>query len=211
MCIIIIAHKAIDERLFANLYKYNPDGWGVFVVPNKIHKSMKLDYGEYYNFVNNQYHVLHFRAATHGSICKKYNHPIKIRNGIWLFHNGVVSEYCIQNGHSDTYNLAKKLHNKPINDILFTLTQLSAYNRFVLCYKNTIIPIGNFIYHNNIIASNHQIIRAIESVPNEKEEKYNANYYRYYNIESYKKYDQALLSNRERNIRDNDKTIQEDM
>ena len=93
MCVIIVCPKGIalpsvDELKAA--YMRNPDGCG-FVSESDHYKSLHFS-----TFIRrlmkrdiNENVIIHFRFATHGSVCVKNCHPF-YKAGYWFAHNGVL-------------------------------------------------------------------------------------------------------------------------
>lgn len=135
MCIAIYkpAGKTISEETLRNCWENNPDGAGFMFVNKRgdlvVRKGfMKLKgFLKEYNSVENSTDIgiaIHFRIATHGSICPANTHPFWIKHGkAALIHNGIISIVNERPGKdfSDTQLFIK--------DYL-----LPIYNRFSECF-----------------------------------------------------------------------------
>lgn len=128
MCIIIAGKvKNIKKELFENILeeylKMQGDGWGIYLPPNLVYKT--LDYDKFKKYVTKkleetneeEYTVIHGRAATSGNIALYNTHPILFfgkqdiitdplideiideieikvsKKELLLFHNGIIGEY----------------------------------------------------------------------------------------------------------------------
>lgn len=98
MCVLIIKPKGIqmpDDTIINAAAKRNPDGFG-FVTPTRYFRSLNLDaFKRALRGVKaSEPCILHFRWATHGSVCTRNCHPFKGKaNGedVFFAHNGILS------------------------------------------------------------------------------------------------------------------------
>lgn len=96
MCVICIkpaGHKLPSRRELYLMYLRNHDGCG-FVSETRHCKS--LDFEDFYNHLRvvpvKENCIIHFRLATHGSVCESNCHPFYDKNtGVWFAHNGILS------------------------------------------------------------------------------------------------------------------------
>lgn len=93
MCVII--YKPAGENMPANYiieaaFVANPHGAG-FVTPGHIYKTMSVEQlkKQLAKVDDSEPCIMHFRLATHGSICKSNCHPFK-RGDIAMAHNGIL-------------------------------------------------------------------------------------------------------------------------
>lgn len=140
MCIIIAGKvKDIKKELFESILeeylKIQGDGWGIYLPPNIVYKT--LDYDKFKKYVTkkleeenkDEYIVIHGRAATSGDIALYNTHPIlfygkqdiitdplideieiKVSNKeLLLFHNGVIHSFNNLLPKTIHINLKKKL------------------------------------------------------------------------------------------------------
>lgn len=94
MCVIIVCPKGVKIPSLNELraaFATNPDGAG-FVTKSIHYKS--LHFGAFYRQLKkrdiNEDCIIHFRYATHGSVCVKNCHPFYNKR-VWFAHNGVLS------------------------------------------------------------------------------------------------------------------------
>jgi hypothetical protein len=110
MCLIINKPKGavIDLEWIANSFSSNPDGWGVMWSHNnkvQVKKGFKLEeLNQTLLALNKDMNVaVHMRNATSGKKDLINCHPIRIGNGMWLMHNGIINIPREENGDwSDT-------------------------------------------------------------------------------------------------------------
>jgi len=93
MCVLAIVyagHPLPSREDLLAMHRANPHGCG-FASKSLSYKGMSFE--TFYNrlqFVPKDENVIiHFRYATHGSICAKNCHPFK-KGGIWFAHNGIL-------------------------------------------------------------------------------------------------------------------------
>jgi hypothetical protein len=93
MCILVVvpAHAKLPSKneLLA-MHRANPHGMG-FACKSMHYKGMNFE--RFYNrlqFVpEDEDVIIHFRFATHGSVCVQNCHPFH-KGGIWFAHNGIL-------------------------------------------------------------------------------------------------------------------------
>src|SRR6266702_4289537 len=110
MCLIIRTEKdkLISKELMMDWSTKNNDGWGFMWVENNHIKTLKglgLDkdglYNEYLRLKEFN-PMIHLRWRTHGKIDHINTHPFYCGNGIYMMHNGVISQEIRDEDKSDT-------------------------------------------------------------------------------------------------------------
>ena len=94
MCCIIYKPKGVQMPsldTLTKIKKLNHNGYG-FVSTYHFHKG--LDYRTFLRHLSevddDEECIIHFRLATHGSICRANCHPF-VENGVYFAHNGVLN------------------------------------------------------------------------------------------------------------------------
>jgi predicted glutamine amidotransferase len=96
MCILIIKPKGVPMPHIALLKQcatVNPDGCGIATM-SKIYKTLRFNtFVKYASIVSiDEPAIIHFRYATHGSICTANCHPFRDETtGISFAHNGILN------------------------------------------------------------------------------------------------------------------------
>lgn len=84
-----------SRDILGKIKRLNHNGYG-FVSTNHFHKG--LDYRTFLCHLSevsdDEDCIIHFRLATHGSICRANCHPFSL-DGIYFAHNGVLPIYPI--------------------------------------------------------------------------------------------------------------------
>lgn len=98
MCLIIRTDKQlpISKELMEHWCEKNGDGWGMMWTHNntiQVHRSMEVDelWGKYQDLKEFN-PIIHLRWRTHGDTDLANCHPYYCGNGIFLMHNGVLSD-----------------------------------------------------------------------------------------------------------------------
>src|SRR6266705_4580676 len=115
MCLIIRTEKEklISRELMDHFATRNGDGWGMMWIQANHIKTLKGQ-GSDKDGLYNEYlrlrefnPMIHLRWRTHGDISHINTHPFYCGNGIYMMHNGVVSQEIRENDKSDTWHLAE--------------------------------------------------------------------------------------------------------
>ena len=93
MCVILIIKSGQDipeKKVLQAMHKANPHGMG-FVSRSMHYNGMSFEtfYQRLMFVPKNENIIVHFRYATHGSICAKNCHPFH-KGRIWFAHNGIL-------------------------------------------------------------------------------------------------------------------------
>lgn len=164
MCEIIIVPKGIPTPSTEELkaaYNRNHDGCG-FVC--KSHSYHTLHFGAFIRHLKkrdiNENLIIHFRLATHGSVCVRNCHPFK--KGKYFFaHNGVLPIVSV-NDKTDS-QICFEQHIYPCikrygwgSEELRTEMDLWTNNgsKFALMHNGEIMLSGNYIHRKGCLYSN---------------------------------------------------------
>ncbi len=111
MCLIVRAKAGIPipKELIVDAYRGNSDGYGLMwfdpdkgVQTVKAHAAKpKVIYRQCAR-VEQFDRVLHMRFATHGAVDHANTHPFEVVDGVWMMHNGVLSDMPHRKGKSDS-------------------------------------------------------------------------------------------------------------
>ena len=102
--------------------KNNPDGAGYAYVDDfgvvqmvkaasyeEIKEQMSADLDNFYERTS---FLIHFRIATHGSVCGANSHPFRLSHGGVMIHNGILSIKGLPKGVSDSKYFANNVLSK---------------------------------------------------------------------------------------------------
>src|SRR5579862_9240551 len=119
MCIIIYkpANAALDPSLLRNAYKRNRDGWGLAAITRdgvKIERGFGPFEAEALVNAAERYYecdlVIHCRIGTSGERSLKNTHPFEVRQGLYMFHNGILNvDRSSDLSQCDSFHAAKML------------------------------------------------------------------------------------------------------
>jgi predicted glutamine amidotransferase len=101
MCVIAIkpAGFSFCKKDIDNMHETNPNGFGIMWSQNgelktaRIVPTGKTQAWSWYTSLKIHAFpaVLHFRLATHGSVCEQNTHPFEVIPNLAMVHNGVIS------------------------------------------------------------------------------------------------------------------------
>lgn len=94
MCVIVYKPKGVrmpSSNIIRACARANRDGFG-FCTPTKFFKSTSYEQfkEQLASVETDEPCIMHFRLATHGSVCKSNCHPFK-KGDVFFAHNGVLS------------------------------------------------------------------------------------------------------------------------
>lgn len=94
MCVIIAKPIGIDvptDDVINACATANPHGFGI-VTPTTFYKGLSLkQFKKHLRKVRkDEPCLMHFRYATHGSVCRANCHPFR-RGDVWFMHNGILN------------------------------------------------------------------------------------------------------------------------
>lgn len=94
MCVIIIKRKGVPlpaRNILEACHHANPHGMGFVSSSGKYYRGM--DYKRFLFGLDSvgkeEECIIHFRIATHGSICPENCHPFR-SGSVWFAHNGIL-------------------------------------------------------------------------------------------------------------------------
>lgn len=173
MCILLVKKEGVKSPSKATLqqcFKSNPDGAGFAVRINEkiyLHKGLMTfsDFWNVYKAYKNieKYDVLiHFRIATHGTVCEANTHPFNILDGFVGAHNGVLPIKSVNNlTDSEIFftNICKPIIQKFgfLNPLLSNVINVAIGSSKIalLSAKEGIQHFGNFIEEEGVLYSNN--------------------------------------------------------
>lgn len=164
MCVIIVKPENANSPSYNELKMastIHPHGMG-FASPSKSYRGFDFEkfYKQLQQVPNDEPCIIHFRYATHGSVCKENCHPFK-KNGIWFAHNGILDIEPVGNmTDSQTafelyiYPAIKQygIHSLQVSSICMHL--ICGYSKFALLANGNIKLFGNFCKHQGRFYSN---------------------------------------------------------
>ena len=164
MCCIIYKPTNVpmpSRDIFGKIKRLNHNGYG-FVSTNHFHKG--LDYRTFLCHLSkvsdDEDCIIHFRLATHGSICRANCHPFSLGD-IYFAHNGVLPIYPIGDmTDSETAFRAKiypiiQRYGYGSSQADWTIRQICGFSRFAMMYKGEVRLYGDYkildgIYYSNL-------------------------------------------------------------
>lgn len=181
MCILIAKKAGVktpSKKTLENCFKANPDGAGYAYINGKkmyLNKGFMTFADFWRSFravdVTEKDCIIHFRIATHGTVCVDNCHPFAINGQICAAHNGVLS-IPSKNNKTDseiffTEICAPLIENFGIESPLFKeVIRLSIGTSKIafLDIDSGLHTFGHFIESGGVLFSN----RSFESVPEYK-------------------------------------------
>lgn len=169
MCIIIYKKKEVEmpsTEVMRYCFLTNPHGAGIIVRGTNrswlIHKGF-MSFDDLNDFllsapcdINKVELAIHFRLATHGEINRKQTHPFPVTGSFEemeettqvcskaIMHNGILHGFFedIHNGHSDSMNYVKYLHD---TEAYKTIEKDTEGSRIILFRERGVDMYGNWI------------------------------------------------------------------
>ena len=167
LCIIPAGHNLPSKEDLKAMHRANPHGMG-FVSKSLHYKGMNFD--KFYNrlqFVpKNESIIIHFRFATHGSICAKNCHPFN-KGSIWFAHNGIL-DIAPREDMTDSetafrdilYPIARE-YGLDSKELHATVDEVIGYSKFAFLDEETgnVYTFGNFQDYKGMLCSNLNWVR----------------------------------------------------
>ena len=163
MCCIIYKPKGVQMPsldTLAKIKKLNHNGYG-FVSTDHFHKG--LDYRTFLRHLSevgdDEDCIIHFRLATHGSICRANCHPF-VENGVYFAHNGVLPIQSV-NDMTDSeiffrgqvYPLVMKYgYESKVTESM--MMAAAGSSKFAMMYKGKVKLYGDYTKLNGVYYSN---------------------------------------------------------
>ena len=162
MCVIVHNwfNKQFNKEEMQHFYELNNDGTGLYYYNMNTGKvtikkwPRETTFNEIWQTLNSLYKhkqirnvAVHFRYSTSGGEGERQIHPMKMSNGMYLMHNGVLPAFEFDTRiMSDTQVMAFWLDNvfdkkniKDLSDISFEFSQelenVFQYNKVLLLHK----------------------------------------------------------------------------
>lgn len=163
MCVIIIKKSGQPMPPYEMLnaaHHANPHGCG-FVSDCHFFKSLSFEefYAKLQRVNIEETCIMHFRFATHGSVCRQNCHPF-LNGDLAFAHNGILSvrpfgdatdsetafwQYIVP--AFEKYGYDSPHFSRIINKII-------GYSKFALLYHGKLRTYGNFLRYNGYLCSN---------------------------------------------------------
>lgn len=169
MCVLVVCeagHALPSREVLKAMHRANPHGMG-FASKSLHYKGMNFErFYQRLQFVPQDENVIiHFRYATHGSVCAKNCHPFK-KGSIWFAHNGILdiepdgdmtdSETAFRN---ILYPVARE-YGVFSQELAATVDEVIGYSKFAfLDKKGNVMMFGNFEQYHGLWCSNMNWMR----------------------------------------------------
>lgn len=161
ICVIPAGHSLPTKSELYAMRRQNPHGMGF--VSKSLH-CKGMDFEKFYNrlqFVpRDEDIIIHFRYATHGSVCAKNCHPFN-KGDIWFAHNGILD--IEPRGDMTDSETAFKDYIYPVikeygldsDEVLTVVDELIGYSKFAILGDDGIVRMyGHFTKVNGLYYSN---------------------------------------------------------
>lgn len=140
--------------------RFNPHGFG-FVSTKHRYKTM--DFEVFLSRLNkvgkDEDCVIHFRYATHGSVCRRNCHPF-VENGVYFAHNGII-DIRTKDDMTDSETAFKSRIYPNIEKYGFDsvvvdriIQSMIGGSRFAFMYKGRVKLYGDYKLMNGVYYSN---------------------------------------------------------
>lgn len=165
MCVLIYKPKGADLpniEILNACHERNPHGSGFVTSKGVMFKT--LNFKHFLYTLSNQVKkedeaIIHFRLATHGSICKANCHPFK--NGdIYFAHNGVLNVIPYYNKTDSETAFIKyflpiiRKHGVHSRQLASIVNSVIGYSKFAFMQDGKVRLFGRFMNINGIYYSN---------------------------------------------------------
>lgn len=167
LCVCKAGHGLPSRDDLWAMHRANPHGMG-FASKSIHYKGMSFE--TFYNrlqFVpENENIIIHFRYATHGSVCAKNCHPFK-RGSLWFAHNGIL-DISPKGDMTDSetafndilYPVAKE-YGVRSDEMKYTVADIIGGSKFAFLDKKSgdVSLYGNFQEYHGMLCSNLNFLR----------------------------------------------------
>lgn len=163
MCCIIYKEKGVQIPsldILNKIKRVNHNGYG-FVSTNHFYKG--LDYRTFLRHLsevgNDENCIIHFRLATHGSICRANCHPFK-ENGVYFAHNGVLNVCPIADMTDSEIAFRTKIYpaieryGYGSKEVDCVIRSIIGYSKFAMMYNGKVKLYGDYKYLDGVYYSN---------------------------------------------------------
>lgn len=163
MCVIIIkpvGAKMPTKKELKKAFIRNPHGCG-FCVPGRGYKTLNFeDFYQHLKEVKKEEPcIIHFRYATHGSVCEGNCHPF-YGDGVWFAHNGVL-RIAVKSDKTDSETAFRGILLPTINEygidspeLVDDIYRIIGCSKFAFLKDGKIYTFGRFILRNGLYYSN---------------------------------------------------------
>lgn len=167
MCVLLYKPKGVnlpDKEIITACHLANPHGNG-FASETDFFKS--LSFSQFYDRLQNvsteEACIIHFRLATHGSICRANCHPFR-KGGITFAHNGILS--VRPDGDMTDSETAFRKYLYPVvkrhginsDETAYAVKQIIGCSRFALMQGAEVRLFGDFRQFEGVYYSNGRFI-----------------------------------------------------
>lgn len=172
LCVVKHGSPLPSRQDLLAMHRANPHGMG-FVSKSLHYKGMNFE--KFYNrlqFVpKDEAIIIHFRYATHGSVCAENCHPFR-KGSMWFAHNGILdikprgnmtdSETAFQD---ILYPMAKE-YGIFSDELAATVNEIIGYSKFAFMDKSgDIMMFGDFKKYHGYWCSNLNFVRYTDFMP----------------------------------------------
>lgn len=167
MCVLLYKPKGVnlpDRDIITACHLANPHGSG-FASETDYFKS--LSFSQFYKRLQrvskDENCLIHFRLATHGSICRANCHPFQL-GGITFAHNGILD--IKPDGDMTDSETGFRKYIYPVaakyginsDETAYAVNQIIGYSRFALMQGDDVRLFGNFAQFEGVYYSNGRFI-----------------------------------------------------
>lgn len=164
MCVIIYKPKGVDmpsRSILNKAYSKNPHGCGYVATGSSYKTCLYRDFLKRLGTVGKDENcIIHFRLATHGSICTENCHPFNIGD-VYFAHNGILN-IKPKADMTDSETAFKQiiypaitqygLDSIEVNDVI---AGLIGFSKFAIMQNNNVRLYGDYrkikgIYYSNL-------------------------------------------------------------
>ena len=165
MCVIVYkpaGHCLPPKNEMKAMFNMNPDGCG-FVTPSATFHSM--DFNDFYKHVKavptSAPCIIHFRWATHGSVCLRNTHPFyDEETDVYFAHNGVLPVDPVGDT-TDSETVFRSVLVPAIkkggfygDDLRYAVRQVIGSSKFAMMHDGHVRLFGQFVEYGGCYYSN---------------------------------------------------------
>lgn len=175
MCLLIVKPKGVPMPDICTLYQAylcNPDGCG-FASTHDYYKT--LDFQKFFERLSlvddSEACIIHFRFATHGSVCKSNCHPFKHKD-VYFAHNGILGIKPIKDKTDSETAFIKRF--APIIDnygfhspeLTKAVNRIIGYSKFAFLRDTEVLTFGQFheiegCLYSNLRSFGTQVLKGV--------------------------------------------------
>lgn len=164
MCVIVIkpaGRVMLRKQELKEMHLCNPHGMGFVCESLGTYKT--LDFEDFWRHVKrvkrSEVCVIHFRYATHGSVCADNCHPFT-HDGVSFVHNGILSTpprgdmTDSETAFVDYFLPVLKRHGLYSPELAWIVSRKIGYSKFVFYENGQIRTFGRFTEYDGCFYSN---------------------------------------------------------